>query len=186
MRLLPVLKPSEWTGPTTGAHAHLWIGTPDDPQVYVGYAWENQDSLTYAPKPGPGAEGDEIVRLAFENLDKCEVGCELVEANGARVLVSAGHPFAAEQVLSERHMRSVHDQLGADDVVVSISKRGSMLACARDSGDEAKKTMVALHLEAWLGASQDDRITNQLIVFSAAAKTETMKVYGDGQVKDWT
>lgn len=187
MRLLPVLKPAQWDGPSAGAHAHLWIGTKEEPEVYVGYAWESRDGLTYATQQSCGDHGsDEIVRNAFANLDRCEIDFELVEANEARVLVSAGHPFAAEQVLSERLMLAVHEALGADDVVVSISRRGSMLACARDCPDDAKQTMVDLHLEAWLTAAADDRITDQLIVFSLATKTATMAVSGTGRVKDWS
>ena len=153
--------------------------------MFVGYAWESQNGLTFATSDLADEEGsDEVVRQAFANLEACESTFELVEAGDARVLVCAGQS-AAEQILSERYMLTVHDALGADEVVVSIARRGSILACARQCPDGAKTTMINLHLEAWLAAPEDDRITNQLIVFSRGVKTDSMLVYGDGTVKTW-
>lgn len=186
MRLLPVLKPAQWDGPSTGAHAHVWIGTRAEPEVYVGYAWDSSDGLVYAtPTSCEPHDGDEVVRQAFATLDEYEADFELVEVNESRVLVSAGHPSAAELVLTERFMLRVHDALEAEEVVVSVAKRGSMLACARDCPPEARTTLVNLHREAWLNAADDQRITNQLVVFKAGTKTTTMDVYGDGTVKAW-
>lgn len=187
MRLLPVLKPAEWEGPSRGARAHLWIGTSKEPQVYVGYAWESKDGLTYVThESDENNDADEVVRQAFANLDEYGADFELVEAIGARLLVSAGRPFAAEQVLSEVYMMEVHEALEAETIVASVSRRGSMLACALECPDEAKNTMVNLHREAWLTADDDQRITNQLVVFSEGVKTVTMAVSDDGTVNDWT
>lgn len=187
MRLLPVLKPAEWEGPRIGARAHLWIGTNNEPEVYVGYAWESKDGLTYVThESDKNDDSDEVVRQAFANLDDYGTDFELVEAVGARLVVSAGRPFAAEQVLSEVYMMDVHEALEAETIVVSVSSRGSMLACSLDCPDEAKNTMVNLHREAWLGADDDQRITNKLVVMSEGVKTVTMAVSGDGTVNDWT
>lgn len=186
VRLLPVLKPAEWEGLSQGARAHLWLGTNEMPLVVVGYAWENSDELTYVTQQTDEHDDpDVIVRQAFDNLEEYESGFETVEANGSRLLVSAGRPFAAERVLCESHMLRAHDELGSARVVVSIPKRGAMVACAWGCSDEAKNTIVNLHLESWKSADDQERITDHLVVFDKATKIDTMAVSADGVVEGW-
>ena len=185
MRLLPVLKPAVWDGPDRGARAHVWIGTPETPLAYVAYAWESHGDLTYVThQTDDNDDPDEIVRQAFANLEEYESGFELVESNGSRLLVSAGRPFAAERVLCESYMVQVHEALDADEVVVSVPARGSVLATTRSCSPEARNTLVSLHREAWATAS-DERITDQLVVFKVGLKTATLSVAADGTVDNW-
>jgi len=187
MRLLPILKPAEWEGLAHGARAHLWLGTPDFPLVFVGYAWENGDELTYVTRQGSEHdETDDLIGQAFDNLEAYDTPFETVETNGARLLVSAGRPFAAERVMSEGFMLGVHAELGSDRVVVSIPKRGSMLASAWDSPREARTTIVSLHLEAWRSAGHSEYITDHLIVFEMGLLAGTLSVTADGVVEGWS
>ena len=82
-------------------------------------------------------------------------------------------------------MLQANERLGTEHVVVSIAKRGAMLACAWDCSDEAKNTMVNLHLELWKSADDQERITDHLIVFESGAKTGTLAVSADGVVEGW-
>lgn len=175
MGYLPVLLPGTWDGPTRGAYAHRWLGDPDDPQIVIGYR-DGCDDRGWALRDGPTArDEDEVVAEAFANLDRCRVGTELVEAEGARVVVAAGLPHTAEMVLSQRFMLDVHRSLEADQVLVSLARTGAMLACSFDDDNAALPTIVELHNEAWATAQVEERLTELLIVFEAGRKTMTIE-----------
>jgi hypothetical protein len=177
--LLPVLKPADWDGLTGGARAHVWLGTPHQPLVLVAYAWEADDGrLDYVTRDNdPFPDRDSLVWQAFDNLERYHTGFELVESGGGRMLVSAGRPFAAERVLCQNHMLSAHEKLEADEILVSIPRRGAMLACAIDCPEQVRHTMISLHTESWTVAETDpDRITGELIVVEGGSKTGRMPI----------
>ena len=179
VELLPVLKPAGWEGLAEGARAHVWLGTPDEPLVLVAYAWAEGDSeLTYVTSGNdPFADRDQLVREAFDNLERYHTTFELVESGEGRMLVSAGRPFAAERVLCQSPMLAAHDKLDAAEILVSISRRGAILACAMDCPSQVRQAMIAIHTENWNGAQTDpDRITGELIVVEDGSKTGRMPI----------
>ncbi len=184
MRLLPILKPAEWDGIEKGARVHLWLGSTTEPLVFVGYAWESDDELVYVTRQADD-DPEAIVKVAFENLENYEVGLEAVATNGSKLVVSAGSPVSAEKVLCESHMLQVHDLLDSDRVVVSVAKRGAMLACAWDCAPEARATLVNLHLEAWKSADHFEAITDHLVVFESGVRSSALAVDTDGGVEGW-
>ncbi|MCP3989135.1 MAG: hypothetical protein GY724_08675 [Actinomycetia bacterium] len=184
MRLLPILKPAEWNGISRGARVHMWLGSTNEPLVFVGYAWESDEELTYVTRQADD-DPNAIVKVAFENLEVYEVGLETVAMNGSKLVVSAGNPFAAEKVLCESHMLEVHDLLASEKVVVSIAKRGAMLASAWDCPPEARATLINLHLEAWKTADHSEVITDHLVVFEAGVRSSTLAVSTNGEVDGW-
>jgi hypothetical protein len=184
VRLLPILKAADWDGISQGARAHLWLESSSGPLVFVGYAWESEDELTYVTRHLDD-DPDAIVKVAFENLEAYEVDLETVATNGSTLVVSAGKPFAAEKVLCESQMLKVHDLLGGDKVVVSVAKRGAMLATAWDCPPAAKSTLINLHLEAWRTADPLDAVTDHLVVFESGFRSSTLALGPDGEVEDW-
>lgn len=174
-----MLKPADWEGLEGGARAHVWMGTPDHPLVLVAYAWEADDGrLDYVTRHNdPFPDRDALVREAFDNLEQYPTSFELVESAGGRMLVSAGRPFAAERVLCQSHMLSAHDKLEADEILVSIPRRGAMLACAIDCPDEVRHTMISLHTDTWSQVDGDaERITGELVVVEGGSKTGRMPI----------
>lgn len=179
MELLPVLKPAGWEGLAQGARAHVWVGTPDQPLVVVAYAWAaDGGQLRYVTSENDlYQDRDELVREAFDNLESYHTDFELVASGGGRMLVSAGRPFVAERVLNQTHMLAAHDKLEAEEILVSIPRRGAMVACAIDCPDQVRQTMISLHNESWAGAGHDpDKITGELIVVADGSKIGRMPI----------
>ncbi|MFV0526889.1 MAG: hypothetical protein ACK5RL_20600 [Acidimicrobiales bacterium] len=195
--IYPVLRPAAWLADNPDAAAHVWLGTTDRPLVLVTYAHLGDDGALRVldadgppsggpqpegerPRPDGGADlrpGEDVVRAAFANLDAYETAFEAVDADGGRMLVSAGRALAAERVLSQAHMLAAHELLDAEEVLVSIPRRGAVLACSIDCSDQVRRSMMHLHTEAWAQArSESDRITGELVVFEQGVKTGRMPI----------
>ncbi|MFV0259741.1 MAG: hypothetical protein ACK5PP_14990 [Acidimicrobiales bacterium] len=191
--IFPVLRPADWLADNPDAAAHVWLGTTDHPLVLVTYAHLGADGslrVLDADHPIAGGghpddraddadlrPGEEVVRAAFANLDAYPTDFEAVDAGGGRMLVSAGRALAAERVLSQAHMLRAHELLEAEEVLVSIPRRGAVLACSIDCSDQVRRSMMHLHTEAWGQArSEPDRITGELVVFEQGVKTGRMPI----------
>jgi len=175
VRVFPVLKPATWQGLTYGARAHVWIGSPQAPEVVVAYGCYDGGFASYITNESPAYNDlDVLVREAFDNLKAHEVELQAVGSGADRVVIAAG-PFAAEQVLSERHVLAIHDRLEAAEIVVSIPRRDALLACPADASDQLRRTVAGLDREAWEGWSQPgDPVFDGLVVFSAGLKVDVI------------
>lgn len=187
--LLPVLKPATWDGIRSDARVHVWLGSPTEPMVIVAYAegWDDRE-LTYMTTKSAYGASDEMVRDAFDNLAAYHTDFEVVEADGERMLVSGGGPMAAERALNQSHMLSAHQKLDDEEIVVSIARRGSLLACGRDVGAKARQTMVKLHAESYRAAvSGGEEIYGGLIVFREGVVSGLLDVVAtaDGEPFSW-
>ncbi|MDH4076088.1 MAG: hypothetical protein OEY41_17835 [Acidimicrobiia bacterium] len=158
---------------TYDARAHVWIGTPQAPEVVVAYGYYDGGFASYITNETPAYnDPDMLVREAFDNLKAHDVELQVVGSGPDRVVIAAG-PFAAEQVLSERHVLAIHDRLEAAEVVVSIPRRDALLACPADASEQLRRTVTSLHREAWEGRSQPgDQVLDGLVVFSAGLKVD--------------
>ena len=179
MRVFPVLKPASWQGLTYGARAHVWIGSPQAPEVVVAYGCYDGGFASYITNETPAWNDlDVLVREAFDNLKAHEVPLQVVGTGTDRVVIAAG-PFAAEQVLSERHVLAIQDRLETADIVVSIPRRDALLACPADASEQLRRTVTGLHREAWGGSSPTgdqagDQVIDALVVFSAGLKVDVI------------
>ncbi len=182
MRVFPVLKPASWQGLAYGARAHVWIGTPQAPEVVVAYGCYEAGFASYITNETPAYnDPDVLVQEAFDNLKALDVELQVVGTGPDRVVIAAG-PFAAEQVLSERHVLAIQDRLETAEIVVSIPRRDALLACPADASDQLRRTVTGLHREAWEGRGQagepalDDQVLDGLVVFSAGLKVDVIPV----------
>lgn len=175
--MFPVLKPARWQGLELGARAHVWIGTPAEPVLVVAYGCFEGGLLSYVTNDVSGyGHPDVLVREAFDNLAAHPIELQVVGAGADQVLLTAG-PLTAEQVLSEAHMLRAHEKLGVDRIVVSIARRDAFMACAAEASDQLRRTMAALHLEAWAnGDAHRERLLGDLIVFERGLKVGTIEV----------
>ncbi|MEM8923150.1 MAG: hypothetical protein AAGD35_06580 [Actinomycetota bacterium] len=163
---------------------HRWIGPPDEPRALVAYAWDSNEGLVYVTHDDPVDDGeDEVVRRAFANLEEEEAAHQVVETDDSRVLVATS-AFAAEKVLLERYMRTVHQALDAPTVVVSVARRGTLLACDVDAPERARTTLTQLHSESFVAAGEN-RITDRLVVVNDGVKQDVITVNADGSVAGW-
>lgn len=188
--LFPVLKPATWPGLANRARAQVWIGSPTRPLVVVAYGWHDADQrVRYVTTDSAYGRSDDLVREAFHNLEQHTTEFELVEADGDRMLVSAGRPLSAERVLCESHMLTAHEKLDADEIVVSVPHRRLLLACARGGGEQVRRTMSGLHRQAVDEATDTgDEITDRLIVLRHGAVAGTIEVGpsgGDDDPERW-
>jgi hypothetical protein len=177
MRVFPVLKPAHWQGLAHGARAHIWLGTPDAPEIIVAYGCYDGGLVSYVTNETSGyGEPEALVKEAFDNLKDRAIELQVVGTGADRVVIAAG-PMAAEQVLSERHMLAAHDRLETDSIVVSITRRDAFMACAAAASDQLRRTMTGLHMESWTGQSRStERLYDQLVVFDKGLKVDTIAV----------
>jgi hypothetical protein len=180
LRVLPVLKPAHWQGISYGARAHVWLGTPELPEVVVAYGCYDGGLVSYVTNETSGyGDPDTLVKEAFDNLTGRSFELQVVGTGPDRVVIAAG-AFTAEQVLSERHMLAVHDRLGVTEIVVSIARRDTFMACAADASAQLRRTMAGLHQESWNGETKTaDQILDRLVVFTEGLKTGTIAVGDD-------
>lgn len=176
------MKSPEWTGPASGARAHVWLGTTATPLVLVGYVWydEGEDPIYVTSENDRSGGNDELVAEAFENLEQYHTDFEVVEAGAGRILVSAGRPFAAERVMCESHMLLAHEKLDSSEILISVARRGAVLVCALDCSNEVKQTMIGLHAESWDNPDAlTDRIVDDLVVMRAGTVTGMIPIGRD-------
>jgi hypothetical protein len=208
--LLPVLKPATWDGLRGNARVHVWIGTPLYPTVVVAYAdlpfndrvdassgWDDVvvyalgvdgDEVAYATTATSYGRSDQLVVDAFDNLGGDLIDYELIESGDGRMLVSAGEPMAAERALSEGSMLMAHEKLDANEIAVSVARRGSLLACALDSDEEVRKTLTSIHHETYREAvASGQEIFDRLLVFQDGYLSGLLDIEmsSNGQQVDW-
>jgi hypothetical protein len=71
---------------------------------------------------------DELHSRALENLKAIKLEVEELEMAGSKLLVVAGHYYAAEKVVDVDFMRSLHERLGAAWLMVGVPRRGLLFA----------------------------------------------------------
>jgi hypothetical protein len=170
---------------------------PGDDRVDASAAWDDViayavgvdgDDTAYATTATNYGRSDQIIVDAFDNLGGDLIDYELIESEGGRMLVSAGEPMAAERALSEGSMLMAHDKLDADEIAVSVARRGSLLACALDSGDHVRKTLTSIHHETYREAvAEGAEIFDRLLVFQNGCLTGLLDIEmsSNGQQVDW-
>lgn len=174
--LLPVLKPAGWAGLAAGVRAHVWIGTVDDPQVLVAYAEHGDERRDFVDATSEWGRSDEMVHHAFANLERHHTGFDLIETEGNRLLISVGEPLAAERALIESHMVMAQEKLGAEEVVVSLTRRGLLLVCARDGGRAVRRTMLGAHAEALDSVPSGELLCTDLVLMRDGRLIGTLEI----------
>ena len=111
--------------------------TDDLPIVVFGVDGENTFGMMRkeALCATTGSTPDEAVARALANLAEEAVETEELHADGMVILVVTGGFYAAEKLLDEAFMRSLHDELGAYMLAAATPARGLLLVT--DAGDSA-------------------------------------------------
>jgi hypothetical protein len=128
--VLLTLKAMNWDGHEEMRCQPLF--TPTDPKALVPWVVYGEDlphSFRYFTKEETREqELSELHARALENLKAIHMEPERLELLGSPLLVVLGHHYTAEKVMDVEFMRSLHERLGADWLMVGIPRRGSLIA----------------------------------------------------------
>ncbi len=107
------------------------LARADLPIVVCGVDGENTFGMMRKEALGPSP--DAAMARALENLATEPVDTEELHADGMMILVVTGGFYAAEKLLDEAFMRSLHDELGAYMLAAATPARGLLLVT--DAGE---------------------------------------------------
>lgn len=131
MKLLPVLKPIDWPRRTDTLH-RLLAPLEDENAVYnalVTYGYEEAKGIRFVNKIHDlELSPEEIEAESLLNLADEEVQQHIVPMEEFKVILCDSNYFAAEKILDVQLMQSLQAQLETDLIVVSIPRRGILLA----------------------------------------------------------
>ncbi len=80
---------------------------------------------------------------AFKNLEELdEIEYKLLADYDNKLALASSHEFTSETILSQKHMLRLHKLLGSNDILVSVVRRGFLLACSKNESEKVKNTFV--------------------------------------------
>ena len=160
-KVYPILKPGDWVGIKAGALKRTLLGTQEEPELVIGFGYDAPTNFVFLmPSDIEGKDPNQMVKDAFDNLEKIESNFEISEALNRKVLTASGQDFSSEKILCRNHMLKAHDLLQSKELFVSIPRRRCMMVTSRQADKELLNTFVALHKNAW----EDDSYGNAPIL----------------------
>lgn len=165
-KIYPILKPGDWVGIKAGALRQTIIGTPEDPQLVLGFGYDAPTNFVFLNQSDlEGKDSKALLKEAYDNLEKVEQEFEISKSLNGKVLLASGHDFSSEKILCKSHMLKAHELLNSKELFVSIPRRRCMMITSRPVEKEILNAFVALHNNAWLDDSYGNApIINALFV----------------------
>jgi len=82
------------------------------------------------------------------------------------VIASQGHVLTCESILSIETMLKAHIMLDAEEIMVSIPRRGIMMICNKDVPDEVKNRFYNFHAFFWVSDDEfgNDKIAKDIFI----------------------
>jgi len=171
-KIYPVLKGGDWVGIKAGALKQTLIGTPEQPELLVAFAYDVPGNFIFlTQKDLEGKDPDKLLKEAYDNLEEVESKFEISETLNRKVLTSSGNDFSSEKILCKSHMIKAHELLQSKELLVSIPRRRCMMITSKQVDKELLNTFLALHKHAW----EDDSYGNAPII-------NALFVVVDGQI----
>lgn len=123
------LRAPKWSGhDSTVCQPLSSLRDATSPAAWIAYGEELPHSFALFTRDGTIERDIGVLhRQALENLKGVSVELQEEEVDGLRVIAAAGSYFAAEKVLDEDFMRSMHERLGSPLLMVGIPRRGLLL-----------------------------------------------------------
>jgi len=114
------------------------------PEVLVNLASiQGEDLMLLNSVEMEEEEFEVLYKYAFKNLDKLEeVTFKLLEDYDNKLVLGGGSEFISETILSKKHMLKIHELLGSDDILVSVSRRNFLLACSKHESEKVQSLFV--------------------------------------------
>lgn len=160
-KIYPILKPGDWVGIQAGALKQTLFGTQEQPELVVAFGYDAPSNFVFLmPKDLEGKDPNQMLKEAYDNLERIESNFEISETLNRQVLTASGQDFSSEKILCKSHMLKAHDLLKAKELLVSIPRRRCMMITSRQADKELLNTFVQLHIHAW----EDDSYGNAPIL----------------------
>ena len=160
-KIYPILKPGDWVGIKAGAVKQTLIGTPEEPQLVVGFGYDTPSNFVFLmPRDLEGKDPNKILAEAYQNLEEVQPKFEISEELDGKILTASGNDFSAEKILSKSHMMKAHELLDSDELFVSIPRRRCMMITSKSVKKETLNVFAALHGKVW----EDDSYGNAPII----------------------
>lgn len=142
-KMMVILKPADW-----GTHGvvsrPLFETLTDGPLVVVGKDMPNSVAYSAADERSP-EEIDAVFTEALANLAEVQVEVERLDLDVPMdIYVVHGDFYAAEKILDESFMHSMHARVGQELLAVSVPVRGRMFVTAGAQAPENIARMLAL------------------------------------------
>ena len=160
-KIYPILKPGDWVGIQAGALKQTLFGTQEQPELVVAFGYDAPSNFVFLmPKDLEGKDPNQMLKEAYDNLERIESNFEISETLNRQVLTASGQDSSSEKILCKSHMLKAHDLLKAKELLVSIPRRRCMMITSRQADKELLNTFVQLHIHAW----EDDSYGNAPIL----------------------
>lgn len=165
-KIYPILKPGDWVGIKAGALKQTIIGTQEEPELVVAFGYDTPDNFVFLmPHDLEEKKSSEILKEAYDNLEKIESNFEISETLNRQVLTASGQDFSSEKILCRSHMLKAHELLNAKELYVSIPRRKCMMITSKEVDEELFDTFLQLHDYTWNDESYGNaQILNALFV----------------------
>lgn len=160
-KIYPILKSGDWVGIRYGAIKQTIIGTPENPELVVGFGYDTPTNFVFLThKDLEGKDPNEAVKNAYSNLEEYNQEFEISSVLNGKVLLASGKDFSSEKILCKNHMMAAHELLKSDELLVSIPRRRCMMITSKHEDKELFNTFIGLHKDAW----NDDSYGNAPII----------------------
>ena len=165
-KIYPILKPGDWVGIKAGALKQTLLGTQENPELVVAFGYDAPSNFVFLmPDDLEGRDPNQILKEAYDNLEKIESCFEVSDKLNKQVLTASGNDFSSEKILCKSHMLKAHELLNAKELFVSIPRRRCMMVISKHADKELLNTFINLHKHAWEDESYGNApILNALFV----------------------
>lgn len=165
-KIYPILKPGDWVGIKAGALKQTLLGTQENPELVVAFGYDAPSNFVFLmPDDLEGRDPNQILKEAYDNLEKIESCFDVSDKLNKQVLTASGNDFSSEKILCKSHMLKAHELLNAKELFVSITRRRCMMVISKHADKELLNTFINLHKHAWEDESYGNApILNALFV----------------------
>ena len=176
-KVYPVLKPGDWVGIKAGCVRQTLLGTPQEPEVVIAYAYDAPSNFIFLTHDMiEGRDSQEILREAYQNLAEFPGGLK-----GDHILCGTADTFSAEKILDEAFMLRAHEILKAEELFVSIPRRRCMYIIADHASDAVFNAFLKVHMKTM----EDDSYGNAPIT-SDILKVKEGHIYASLPIESLT
>lgn len=142
------------------------LGTQENPELVVAFGYDAPSNFVFLmPDDLEGRDPNQILKEAYDNLEKIESCFDVSDKLNKQVLTASGNDFSSEKILCKSHMLKAHELLNAKELFVSITRRRCMMVISKHADKELLNTFINLHKHAWEDESYGNApILNALFV----------------------
>ena len=134
------------------------------PEVFINLVQVEEDHFT-SPDTTDMEEDFfwALHNYALKNLNKIEdIPTAFLQESENKIVVCADVEFVSETILSKMHMLKIHQLLESDDLLVSVPRRGVLIACSKNESDEVTEKLAGLTYIFYKDENLDDCLTTDV------------------------